>query len=209
MVKQKIQLLAFFVLNLSVSPFVYATEFADLLKGPFYWQTKPGVHKKVFEEHVITVSAQKENDKEFENWTFRGAGLVRVPMAQIGKNLFQFQLLEGASRFVDKVIWKPETGELTVVIRLPPLAAFSQKFLLEDHLKDDISHLRVTALNGYFAGAKGVLFLKDYKRQSVEMGLHVVDQVPLKESSVLIRPFMIEVVMQYVATSMRNQLEKP
>lgn len=196
-------------LYLSVCTSVYATEFPDLLKGPFYWQTKPNIHKKVFEDHEITVSAQKENGKDFENWSFKGAGLVRVPMEQIGKNLFQFQLLKGASKFIDDVIWKPQTGELTVVIRLPPLDAFSQKFLLEDKLKDEPNHLRITALNGYFAGAKGVLFLKDYKRQGVEMGLHVVDQVPIKEASVLIRPFMIEVVMQYVATSMRNQLEKP
>lgn len=204
-----LKLLLSLLVYLSVCTSVFATEFPELLKGPFYWQTKPAVQKKVFEDHEITVSAQKDDSKDFEKWSFKGAGLVRVPMDQIGKNLFQFQLLKGASKFIDDVVWKPQTGELTVVIRLPPLKAFAQKFLLEDKLKDEINHIRITALNGYFDGAQGVLFLKDYKRQGVEMGLHVVDQVPKADSSVLIRPFMIEVVMLYVATSMRNQLEKP
>jgi hypothetical protein len=178
----------------------------DFWQGPFFWQSKKDIARRVQKERYIPVSVISELEGGKKTWWMKGAGLVRAECAFTFEYAQKFDELKKMPKFFGEVSWNKQKTELLMT---PQFLGKKKKIKLSLWRagESDRRRLHFRVAEGPFLGAEGVIIFTEMPRQECEVALvsrYLGDLTPFGSGVLAIA---VEGVLHHVANSLRLEVE--
>lgn len=171
------------------------------------WWQKPSTQKRIREERavIISINSKTENSKNYYHMT--GAGVVKATPAHTLKKILSFQELEKVSSYFKKVTHQPEYNRVYFLLEA---YGYQARLLIkyEVQQKDDRTVFVWNVVWGGFQGMIGRVELTGIgsdKTQAILISRFEDKEIPLPH---IFKGFVLEVIVQHVAKSMRAWIEE-
>ncbi len=174
-----------------------------------FWKTKPEIYRGLVDDRDVVVSVTHKNPKEKGgNYTFnyKGAQIVNVSRDFCQKKMLQYEKLPEISSYIKEAKFDPSKKELYFHGEAYGFHA-TMWMKIESVVSDKTFEMHFEVLRGNLVGMKGIVRIEDFKRQKTEMSLVGNRTAQKLGMPAILLDFGLEIVLQRVASTIRNYLE--
>ncbi len=170
------------------------------------WWKKPNIEKKLREERAVIISIKEKSEFSKNYYDMTGAGVVKATRAFTLKKILSFNELEKVSPYFKKVIHQPEYSRVYFLLE----AYGYQARLLIKYEVQEVEGRTVFMWNVVWGGFQGMIgrielsSLTGEKTEAVLTSRFEDKEIPLPK---IFKGFVLEVIVQQVAKSMRSWIE--
>ncbi len=191
--------------------FLFCSEFAQsdsiFWKGPFFWDEKPEISKRMRTERYIPVSVISKDDKGSVIWWMKGAGRVEAPAEYVFNYARDMKKLAQQKEHFEDIQWKAESSELFFKLKaLGKSIKFRLKIWETKTTGEFILHFHFS--EGPLSGSEGVVIVKEVARQEAQVSLVLYHEGDLFSFGNFIMSIAVEGVLHHMAESLRSSVEQ-
>lgn len=171
------------------------------------WWRKSNYEKRIREEREVIVSIKEKSEFSRRYYEMTGAGVVKASKEFVLKKILSFEDLQKVSSYFKKVVHQPEYNRVYFILEA---YGYQARLLIKYHVeeKENQKIFHWSVVWGGFQGMIGKIELNrlpDGKTEAILQSRFEDKEIPLPH---IFKGFVLEVIVQQVAKSMRSCIEE-